>query len=97
MLTRLVIRNSKRFGGVEIDLGGPAVFIGPDHSGKTSAVQPLALRDVGLKRWNEKRAGKNTPEKRPGGCVNRRDLVAMVPSAASSLRLDRRSRGTSPC
>ena len=82
MLTRLVIRNFKRFGGVEIELGSPVVFIGPNNSGKTSAMQALALWDVGLKRWNEKRAGKSTPEKRPGVTVNRRDLVAIpIPDA----------------
>ena len=82
MLTRLVIRNFKRFDDVEIDLGSPVVFIGPNNSGKTSAMQALALWDVGLKRWNEKRAGKSTPEKRPGVTVNRRDLVAIpIPDA----------------
>ena len=82
MLTRLVIRDFKRFGEVEIDLGSPVVFIGPNNSGKTSAMQALALWDVGLKRWNEKRAGKSTPEKRPGVTVNRRDLVAVpIPDA----------------
>ena len=82
MLTRLVIRNFKRFGEVEIELGSPVVFIGPNNSGKTSAMQALALWDVGLKRWNEKRAGKSTLEKRPGVTVNRRDLVAIpIPDA----------------
>ena len=82
MLTRLVIRNFKRFGEVEIDLGSPVVFIGPNNSGKTSAMQALALWDVGFKRWNEKRAGKSTPEKPKGVTVNRRDLVAIpIPNA----------------
>ncbi|MDE0228056.1 MAG: AAA family ATPase [Spirochaetaceae bacterium] len=82
MLTKLIIRNFKRFGEVEIELGSPVVFIGPNNSGKTSAMQALALWDAGLKRWNEKRSGKRTPEKRPGVTVNRRDLVAIpVPDA----------------
>ena len=82
MLTKLTIRNFKRFGEVEIDLGNPVVFVGPNNSGKTSAMQALALWDVGLKRWNEKRSGKSTPEKRPGVTINRRDLIAVpVPSA----------------
>lgn len=83
MLTKLTIRNFKRFGDeVEIELGNPVVFIGPNNSGKTSAMQALALWDIGLKRWNEKRAGRSAPEKRPGVTVNRRDLVAIpVPSA----------------
>ena len=82
MLTHLAIRNFKRFGSVEIELGSPVVFIGPNNSGKTSAMQALALWDIGLRRWNEKRSGHETPKKRPGVTVNRRDLVAIpVPHA----------------
>ncbi len=84
MLTKLTIRNFKRFGEVEIELGNPVVFIGPNNSGKTSAMQALALWDIGLKRWNEKRLGKSTPEKRPGVTVNRRDLIA-VPAPDANL------------
>ena len=87
MLTRLTIRNFKRFGEVEVELGNPVVFIGPNNSGKTSAMQALALWDIGVKRWNEKRAGKSAPEKRPGVTVNRRDLFAIPhPSAAHLWR-----------
>ena len=82
MLTKLTIRNFKRFDEVEIELGSPVVFIGPNNSGKTSAMQALALWDIGLRRWNEKRSGRSAPEKRPGVTVNRRDLVAIpVPDA----------------
>ncbi len=82
MLTKLTIRNFKRFDEVEIELGNPVVFIGPNNSGKTSAMQALALWDTGLKRWYEKRWGKSTPEKRPGVTVSRRDLIAIpVPDA----------------
>ena len=82
MLTKLTIRNFKRFEEVEIELGNPVVFVGPNNSGKTSALQALALWDVGLKRWNERRSGRATPEKRPGVTVNRRDLVAIpIPNA----------------
>ncbi len=51
MLTKLIIRNFKRFGEVEVELGSPVVFIGPNNSGKTSAMQALALWDIGLTRW----------------------------------------------
>lgn len=83
MLTKLFIRNFKRFENVEIELGNPVVFIGPNNSGKTSAMQALTLWEIGLKRWNERRAGQGTPEKRPGVAINRRDLLAIpVPNAA---------------
>ena len=88
MLTRLTVRNFKRFGAVEVELGNPVVFIGPNNSGKTSAMQALALWDIGVKRWNEKRAGKSAPEKRPGVTVNRRDLFAIPHPSAVHLWRD---------
>lgn len=82
MLTRLTIINFKRFNKVEIDLGNPVVFIGPNNSGKTTALQALALWSIGLNRWNEKRKGQPPSKKRPGVTINRRDLIAVpVPSA----------------
>jgi ABC-type branched-subunit amino acid transport system ATPase component len=76
MLTGLTIRNFKKLGDVKIELGQNVVFIGPNNSGKSTALQALTLWNVGLKRWNEKRAG-GTPEKRPGVTINRRDLFAL--------------------
>ncbi len=82
MLTRLIVRNFKRFNEIDIELGNPVVLIGPNNSGKTTALQALSLWDIGLRRWNEKRSGKQAPEKRPGVTISRRDLIAMpVPDA----------------
>ena len=82
MLTRLVVRNFKRFDEVDVELGSPVVLIGPNNSGKTTALQALALWDIGLRRWNERRSGKQAPEKRPGVTISRRDLIAIpVPDA----------------
>ena len=84
MLTRISIRNFKCLGDVNIELGKAVVLIGPNNSGKTTALQALALWDIGLKRWNEKRKGKSSPEKRPGVTVNRRDLFP-IPVPAANL------------
>ena len=92
MLTNLVIRNFKRFDQVEIELGAPVLFIGPNNSGKTSAMQALALWNEGLKRWNARRAGSARSEKRPGVTVNRRDLVAVPTPAAKLLWRDLHTR-----
>jgi len=82
MLTKLTVRNFKIFDEVEIELGDAVVFIGPNNSGKTAALQALALWDVGLKRWHEKRAAKPEKLQRPGVAINRRDLIALpVPNA----------------
>lgn len=83
MLTRIRIKNFKKFDSVDIELGVAVVLIGPNNSGKTTALQALALWDIGLRRWNEKRQGKSTSEKRPGVAINRRDLISVpVPNAS---------------
>jgi len=66
MLTRLRVRNFKNLRDVDIELGQTVVFIGPNNSGKTSALQALTLWNAGLRAWSAKRAGKASPEKRPG-------------------------------
>lgn len=95
MLTKIAIRNFKRFDNVEVELGNPVVFIGPNDSGKTTALQALALWDLGVRRWNEKRRGKPAPEKRPGVTINRRDLVAVPTSDAVMLWHDLKVRNVS--
>lgn len=82
MLTKLICRNFKMFDEIEVELGNPVVFIGPNNSGKTTALQALALWDIGLKRWNENRKGKSNAEKRPGVVINRLNLISVpVPEA----------------
>ena len=43
MLTKLTIRNFKRFPDVAIELGNPVAFIGPNNSVKTSALRDTLL------------------------------------------------------
>ena len=82
MLTKLICRNFKRFGEIEVELGNPVVFIGPNNSGKTTALQALALWEIGLKRWNENHKGKPNSVKRSGVVINRLHLLSVpVPSA----------------
>ncbi len=85
MLTRIRIRNFKRFEDSEIELGKAVLLIGPNNSGKTTALQALALWDIGLRRWNEKRKGKSSPGRRPGVTVNRRDLASIPVPVANLL------------
>ncbi|MGB9624332.1 MAG: ATP-dependent nuclease [Phycisphaerae bacterium] len=88
MLTRLRVRNFKRFGDLDIELGKAVVLIGPNNSGKTTALQALALWDIGVRRWNEKRKGGTPPEKRPGVTINRGDLISIPIPAANLLWRD---------
>jgi len=88
MLTGLRVRNFKRFGEADIELGQAVVLIGANNSGKTTALQALALWDIGIRRWVEKRQGKPSPEKRPGVTINRRDLISIPVPVANLLWRD---------
>lgn len=82
MLTRLTIRNFKRLEIAEIELDQAVVFIGPNNSGKTSALQALALWEAGMQAWLTKRGSNAQAMKRSGVTLNRKDLIAIaVPNA----------------
>ncbi len=85
LLTKLIIRRFKQFEDVEIDLGNPVVFVGPNDAGKTSALQALTLWQIGVRRFHEKHGGKGeVPERRPGVAINRRDLTG-IPAPVARL------------
>lgn len=74
MIESISIKRFKRFDAVDIPLANPVVFVGPNNSGKTSALQALALWAYGLKKWNERRSGGQSV-KRTGVSINRRELT----------------------
>lgn len=92
MITRLWIRNFKRFGEVDIPLGSPVVFVGPNNSGKTTALQALALWEMGVRTWLEKRGEKSKAKERVGVVINRRDLVQLPVPQTSLLWRDQHLR-----
>lgn len=66
---------------VDIELGEAVVFIGPNNSGKTSALQALTLWSIGVQQWIGKKLA-TSPEKRPGVTLNRKDLIQIpIPEA----------------
>ena len=83
MLTRIRIKNFKKLEDVDIELGKSVVLIGPNNSGKTAALQALALWSLGVQRWYEKK-GDRSAEKRSGVTINRKDLVS-IPVATAKL------------
>lgn len=52
-ITKVVIRNFKRFGDVTFDLDGHVVVAGPNNSGKTTLLQAIATWHLALTRWRE--------------------------------------------
>ena len=88
MLTRLQIKNFKRFPDADIELGPVSVLCGPNNSGKTTALQALALWQAGARAWLAERGADSKAQKRPGVQINRRDLVS-IPVPATNLLWNR--------
>ncbi|WP_265286917.1 ATP-dependent nuclease [Verminephrobacter eiseniae] len=77
LLHYLDIENFKRFGKRQrIELNHPAVLIGPNNCGKTSAIQALALWSQGVKTWYDARRN-SSAKKRTATSLNRLNIVAV--------------------
>jgi predicted ATPase len=77
LLHYVEIENFKRYGDIQrIELDHPAVLIGPNNCGKTSALQAIALWSIGLRTWRAESEGSKA-EKRLGKALNRLGIVAV--------------------
>lgn len=77
LLHYLDIENFKRFGDRQrIELDHPAVLIGPNNCGKTSAIQALALWSQALQTWYDVRKTSSAKE-RTATALNRLNIVAV--------------------
>lgn len=77
LLHYVEIENFKRYGDIQrIELDHPAVLIGPNNCGKTSALQAIALWSIGLRTWKAESEGSKA-EKRLGKALNRLGIVAV--------------------
>lgn len=83
-LQKLTIRNFKQFDDVEIELGDTVVFIGPNNSGKTTALQALSLWYFGIQKWIAEKGDKTTT-KRTRVPINRKDLFSIPNTSARML------------
>lgn len=77
LLHYLEIENFKRFGTRQrIELDHPAVLIGPNNCGKTSAIQALALWSQAIRTWYEIRK-ESAAKERTATSLNRLNIVAV--------------------
>jgi AAA domain, putative AbiEii toxin, Type IV TA system/AAA domain len=77
LLHYLELENFKRYGSKQrIELDHPAVLIGPNNCGKTSAIQALALWSQGLRTWYDAKKSSSAKE-RTATSLNRLNIVAV--------------------
>ena len=93
MLTNISVRNFKQFENISLDLDDVVVFVGPNDSGKTTALQALSLWELGLRRWRERWGIVPTEDmQRPGVSINRLDLFSVPVNHANQLWRGLRTR-----
>jgi predicted ATP-dependent endonuclease of OLD family len=88
MIKKIKIENFKLFESVEIELDNPVVFVGPNNSGKTTALQALSLWFIGYKLWKERYLNENKKSiavKRSGIAINRLALINVPTSSIKDL------------
>lgn len=77
ILEYLEIENLKCFGEKQrVELDHPAVLIGPNNCGKTTAIQAIALWSQAVKEWYSNK-GKSPPKQRTSTSLNRLNIVSV--------------------
>ncbi len=85
MITAIKIKNFKALEETDwMPLEGNVVFIGPNNSGKTTALQALALWNYGAKKWVEKKQNSKA-QIRTGAVMNKKDLFAIPVSKSKFI------------
>lgn len=96
MINRIIIKKFKGFSqDADIKLSdeltyNPVAFIGPNNSGKTTALQALCLWHIGFRTWYAKKSGKKITK--TGTPINRKDLIALPVSASNLLWYNKKIR-----
>jgi ABC-type cobalamin/Fe3+-siderophores transport system ATPase subunit len=77
LLHYVEIENFKRYGQTQrLELDHPAVLIGQNNCGKTSALQAMALWSIGLRTWRAE-SENSKAEKRKGKALNRLSILSV--------------------
>ncbi|NMB81350.1 MAG: AAA family ATPase, partial [Ignavibacteria bacterium] len=86
MITKIEIKNFKKL-TANIELSQTVVFVGPNNSGKTSALQAIALWDLGVRKWIEAKKDSSAKQRR-GVPINRKDILSIPITSAKYLWKD---------
>ena len=97
LLHYVEIENFKRYGDIQrIELDHPAVLIGPNNCGKTSALQAIALWSIGLRTWRME-SEDSKAVKRTGKALNRLSILVGAGAEDAALLAQPEDRRTRIC
>ena len=97
MLTKLTIRNFKRFNDLEAESGNPLVFADPNNSSKTSIIHPLVHWDTGPQRWNQKGGAAWASTKTDGALLLREDCAGPLVKRSVVSRIEQDGQNAAIC
>ena len=92
MISRLTLRNFKRFREHTFELADSVVLAGPNNAGKSTLLQAIATWKLGLDRWVAQREG-GRAVKRSGVAITRADFTAAPLREMNLLWEDRKVTG----
>ena len=92
MISRLTLRNFKRFREHTFELADSVVLAGPNNAGKSTLLQAIATWKLGLDRWVAQREG-GRAVKRSGVAITRADFTAVPLREMNLLWQDRKVTG----
>ncbi len=92
MLSRVTIKNFKRFADQSFELADSIILAGPNNAGKSTLLQAIATWKLGLDRWIAQRKG-GKAAKRSGVAITRADFTAVPLRELNLLWEDRRVSG----
>lgn len=88
MVTKISITNFKKFEHIELQFKSTVVLVGPNNSGKTTALQALSLWELGLRKWQEYKRQKPKSNRKSGLTVNRQEVLSIPTTEARQLWKD---------
>ena len=91
MLTKLTVRNFKQFDEIEIPLAERVLLVGPNNSGKTTAMQALTLWELARREWNGRVVPASETSGIPMATLNRLSLTMIPTPSADALWRNLRS------
>lgn len=92
MITKVQIRNFKKFEKISFELTQSVVLIGPNNAGKSTFLQALMLWQTGMNEIKKSRELKSQKSKRQGISINRNAINSISINEASFLWKSKHTR-----
>src|SRR5437588_2873752 len=90
MISKVKVRYFKQFVEQEFDLSDHMILAGPNNSGKTTLLQAIAVWNLALQKWRERRGpeSRSKAKQRTGVPLTRQEFTALPLREMNALWAD---------